>query len=257
MPLLSIVTAALAPTIDHADYLLEAYESLALQEDLGPWEWEWLIQEDGETPALRERLPDDPRIVYAAHGALLGIATSRNLALERARGTLVRVLDSDDILMPRGLAVPLELLDQHPQAAWAAGECWRLLMPRRQIDRTPVSTSVPAGLVRENLLAELLLKSGEVEIHGAGLTIRTDVLRSVGGWMAVPYSETIVPLVTVNATHPGAYSPEPTFLYRRWPSQITQQDWLGRMKPLARSILWQRLHAINVAAPQHPDGTRP
>src|SRR6266540_6125446 len=67
MPLLSIVTAALAPTQAHLDFLLEAYESLTQQVDLGGWEWEWLIQEDGERPRLRAHLPADARISYGAH----------------------------------------------------------------------------------------------------------------------------------------------------------------------------------------------
>ncbi|MGH3803646.1 MAG: glycosyltransferase, partial [Pseudonocardiaceae bacterium] len=99
MPLLSVITPAWAPSEAHVEFLLETYESLSSQESLGGWDWEWLIQEDGEQPRLRERLPNDLRIRYAAIGVRLGAATCRTLALERARGEVTRSLDADDVLL--------------------------------------------------------------------------------------------------------------------------------------------------------------
>lgn len=62
--------------------------------------------------------------------------------------------------------------------------------------------------------------------------------------MALPRSEDVIMLTAVNMFYAGAYSPEPTFLYRRWPGQITQQEWWIQMQPLVRSILWQRQAAL-------------
>jgi len=252
MPLLSIVTAALAPTQAHLDFLLEAYESLTRQVDLGGWEWEWLIQEDGERPRLRAHLPADARISYGAHRRQLGPAVTRSVALERARGELVRVLDADDVLLPRGLAIPLELLAEHPEAVWALGERWQLLMPEARVNRVVGSTVVPEGLLRPNLVADLFRETGEIQVHCAGLTIRTDVLRAFGGWAASPRSEDVILLTAVNMFYPGAYSSEASFLYRRWPSQVTQQDWWRSIGPVAHSMLWQRLEAIRAVLPTIP-----
>lgn len=248
MPLLSIITPAWSPTEEHVNFLLECYESLRRQVDLGEWEWEWLIQEDGEHPRLRERLPDDPRIRYAAHGVRSGAASCRTWALQRAQGELIRSLDSDDVLLPRGLAVPLELLAEYPQAVWAAGERWELLMPERRINQQPLTTALEDGLVRPGLVVEMLRDTTEFVIHCAGLTIKTNIIRAFGGWMALPRSEDIIMLSVVNLFYPGAYSSEPTFLYRRWSRQLTQQQWWKDLKPVVRSILWQRVEAVRAIA---------
>ena len=250
MPLLSVVTAALAPTPAHVGFLLEAYESLTNQVDLGGWEWEWLVQEDGDRPRLREHLPADERIRYAAQGRQFGAAVTRSVALERARGPVVRVLDADDVLLPRGLAAPLELLTEHPQAGWALGERWQLLMPQAHVNRVVGTTLVQAGLLRRNLVADLFRETGEIQVHCAGLTIRTDILRAFGGWAASPRSEDVILLAAVNMFYPGAYTPEPSFLYRLWPDQVTRQQWWTGIGPVAHSMLWQRLAAIRAVMPE-------
>lgn len=244
MPLLSIITPAWAPSQGHASFLRDAFQSLIKQEGLGEWEWEWLIQEDGENPWLRGELPDDPRIRYSANGRRFGEAASRSLALQRAQGSLIRSLDSDDVLLPRGLAVPLELLAEYPHAVWAAGERWELIMPEGRTVRDPLTTALEGGLVPRMRLLELMRESSQFVIHCAGLTIRTNVFRAFGGWMALPRSHDIVALLTVNLFYAGAYSSEPTFLYRRWPGQETKQDWWKDLQPVARSILWQRIAAL-------------
>ena len=244
MPLLSIITAAWAPSETHVEFIFEAYESLRGQESLGEWDWEWVVQEDGERPQLRERLPNDLRIRYAAIGMRLGTAACRTLALERARGEATRCLDQDDVLLNRGLAIPLELLANYPRAEWAAGERWELIMPERRVVREPLTTALADGLVEPGKLTELLREIDLFVIHCAGLTIRTDIFRAFGGWMAVPRSEDVITLAAINMYHAGAYSSQPTFLYRRWPDQITQQQWWHQLEPIARSILWQRVEAI-------------
>src|SRR5437879_3785904 len=54
MPTLSIITAVLAGKHQH---LAETYRSLAAQELPAGWDWEWLVQEDGETGIPLAELP--------------------------------------------------------------------------------------------------------------------------------------------------------------------------------------------------------
>lgn len=93
----SIITAAYGPK---ADYLDEAMRSVLAQNMPNGWEFEWIVQEDGTDPQLADTFANVPNIRYAANHAQVGTAATRNLALSRATGELVQVLDHDDILFP-------------------------------------------------------------------------------------------------------------------------------------------------------------
>jgi hypothetical protein len=49
MPLISVITAAYAPS---ADYLAETAAAIAAPRSPARWELEWVVQEDGERPQL-------------------------------------------------------------------------------------------------------------------------------------------------------------------------------------------------------------
>src|SRR4051794_33791941 len=91
---ISVITPVYLPSADH---IQAAYDSLATQEMPHGWDWEWLVQEDGESGTLTDILPANSRISLGSgrHG---GPGVARNLALARATGSLVKVLDADDIL---------------------------------------------------------------------------------------------------------------------------------------------------------------
>ena len=94
MNVLSLITPVYQPV---PEQLNEAYKSLCDQELPTGWEWEWVVQEDGDSGVAAEILPnDDPRIAFGAgrHG---GVAITRNLALSRVRGDLVKTFDQDDV----------------------------------------------------------------------------------------------------------------------------------------------------------------
>ncbi|MEO8605126.1 MAG: hypothetical protein ABI629_21340, partial [bacterium] len=79
MPLLSIVTAAWAPTAAH---LGAVYEGLKAQRGLGDWDWEWVIQEDDGVSLGRE-FSAHARVRYDGKALRAGIAGTRNLALTK------------------------------------------------------------------------------------------------------------------------------------------------------------------------------
>src|SRR2546425_1038306 len=93
VPLVSILTPTQAHNADHIGAVWAALRSQQLPTE---WEWEWLVQEDGPQPAVRDMLPDDPRIRYDALGVQLGAAATRNVALARAAGDLIAGMDHDD-----------------------------------------------------------------------------------------------------------------------------------------------------------------
>jgi glycosyltransferase involved in cell wall biosynthesis len=137
MPLISVITAVYEPV---AEYLREAAASVAAQRLPAGWEIEWLVQEDGDRPIARD-LAAGAR--YEANNARLGTATTRNIALTRARGQLVAVLDYDDVLLPDGLATLIKDFDYHPGIGWAVGQADDLIDDRR----VPFALRYPCGIV--------------------------------------------------------------------------------------------------------------
>src|SRR5215203_3035455 len=118
MPLVSVLTSAYAPS---GHYLREAMTSVLSQQLPDGWELEWVVQEDGPDPSLREKVAGDDRVSYAANESALGIAPTRNLALSRVRGEFVQVLDHDDVLLPGALATLLAVMEDR-SLHWAVGQ---------------------------------------------------------------------------------------------------------------------------------------
>lgn len=78
-------------------------------------DWELLIVEDASTDATAEILSiyTDSRIRVVRNPINLGVAVSRQRALELASGEYVAVLDSDDLTSEQRLQVQVKYLDQH------------------------------------------------------------------------------------------------------------------------------------------------
>src|ERR1022692_12615 len=120
---ISVVTPAFQPV---PEYLTAAYESLRSQELPEGWQWQWVVQEDGETGDVARMLPDDLRISPGS-GRRSGEAVTRTLCLSRVTGELVKVLDADDQLTPGTLARNIAVLSRHPDIGWTTSRVLDLL----------------------------------------------------------------------------------------------------------------------------------
>lgn len=218
MATISVVTAVHAPG---AQYLPDAYQSLLAQELPDGWEWEWVVQEDGESGAVAPYVPDgDPRVSFGqGRSGRAGVA--RTLALARVRGEYVKVLDADDMLTPGALARDLRALTGRPGVAWAAS---------RALDLLPDGTTVafdddpPEGVIERGAVLEYWTAHGHrAQVHPATLAVRRDLLLALGGWMALPASEDTGLLMALNAVSRGWFTAEAGLLYRKWPGQVTSQ----------------------------------
>ncbi|MBQ1021889.1 glycosyltransferase [Micromonospora sp. D93] len=245
--LVSVITPVHAPSIEH---LPGAYESLAKQEMPDGWDWEWLVQEDGQTGALVDALPGDPRISLGT-GRPGGPGVARTLALSRVSGQLIKVLDADDQLTPGALARDIAAFDAHPQIGWTAS---------RVLDLLPDGSTAgwdkdPAGGVidRGSVLSFWQANDYRASVHPATLCLRRDLVFALGGWMALPASEDTGLLLAANAITAGYFTREYGLLYRKWPGQVTSQaahrepaEYQGRMR-----IIEARANAL---ASMIPDG---
>jgi hypothetical protein len=173
MPLLSIIL----PTYNRSALLLETLESVCSQsfED-----FELIVVDDGstdETPAVLAREVADHRWggrlrVYCQDN--MGPGAARNLAIHHASGDYCLFLDSDDLLFPWSLSVVAQAI--------AVGGKPSLIMGREvRFSKLQEHASVQPEPVRtrhwDNLLT--LARLGPT----GTLVARTDLIRSVGGFM--------------------------------------------------------------------------
>ncbi|MEE2051601.1 glycosyltransferase family A protein [Nocardiopsis tropica] len=213
--IVSVVTAVHAPG---ARFLPEAYRSLAEQRLPGGWDWRWVVQEDGETDEVRPLLPDDPRVSFG-QGRPGRAGMARTLALSRAEGEFVKVLDADDQLTPGALARDLAALTGGSGAAWAASAVLDLLPDgsTEGFPGDPAQGPVERGSVLSSWRAHDFL----APVHPATLCVRRDLLLALGGWMALPASEDTGLLLALDAVSRGWFTAEHGLLYRKWPGQVT------------------------------------
>ncbi|SHL60052.1 glycosyltransferase family 2 protein [Streptomyces yunnanensis] len=212
-----VVTAVHAPS---ARFLPDAYASLCRQELPRGWEWHWLVQEDGKSDAVAPHVPDDPRVTFR-QGRPGGPGVARTIALSRADGDYVKVLDADDQLTPGVLARDLAALEGDRGLGWATSRVLDLLPDGSTVgfEGDPEAGPIERGAILDFWTAH----DFRAQVHPASLCIRRDLLLALGGWMALPASEDTGLLLALNATSRGWFSSEVGLLYRKWPGQVTSQ----------------------------------
>lgn len=120
MPTVSVVM----PAYNVSSYIGDAIESVRRQTYT---DWELLIVDDGSTDdtlatAIRYARRD-PRIIVL-HQPNRGISAARNHALAQATGTIIAILDSDDVWLPEFLERQMRILQDHPEIDIVTGNAW-------------------------------------------------------------------------------------------------------------------------------------
>ncbi|MFD5565883.1 glycosyltransferase family 2 protein [Kitasatospora griseola] len=223
-------------------FLGEAYQSLLAQELPDGWNWEWIVQEDGQTGVPGRMLPaDDSRVSYNT-GRRGGAAMARTMALARVTGPMVRALDADDLLPEGALRRGIEALLAHPTVGWAVSPAVDLLP-----DGTLRSSSLDpeAGPLAPGLIADSY-RADRYAVMGTTLTVYTELLHAVGGWPAVPASEDAALLLLLEAVAPGWMIAEPGEIYRKHNGQVTAQPahWEQAERDALSTVLLTRLDAL-------------
>jgi len=111
-PLVSVVMATYAG--DSPDHLAEAVESVLRQTHRAI---ELMVVADGPLPVesqayLSERAQQDARIILLSLPVSRGPAAARNLAIARAKGNFIAILDADDRALPYRLELQLKFLQE-------------------------------------------------------------------------------------------------------------------------------------------------
>src|SRR5690348_17268526 len=100
------------PVHNRGDLIRRAIESVQSQ-TLS--DWQLVIVDDGSSDSTlqiaREQAATDPRIEVFANERNLGVAATRNRALQQCTGRFVTPLDSDDWYHPKRLEILLQSAD--------------------------------------------------------------------------------------------------------------------------------------------------
>lgn len=238
---ISIITAAYAPL---ADYFAATVKSVLGQDLPTGWELEWLVQEDGENPQLGKLVEGLPGVYYAANQAHTGIAATRNLALTRATGELVQVLDHDDVLLPGALTTTIPRFGD-PSIHWVVGQADDLLDDGT---RLTYESALPFGPIKPGDVNDWAMEhGGNWPIHCAGLTMRTHLVRAFGGWSAAPVDDDVIMFAALSECSTGYNDPATTWLYRIHERQTSRDPRWKQRSADGRRIALQRVEAIRAA----------
>ncbi|MEU4925016.1 glycosyltransferase [Streptomyces yokosukanensis] len=213
----TVITAVHGPS---ARFLPDAYASLCEQRLPSGWEWKWVLQEDGTTDEVRPHVPHDARVSFG-QSRPGGSGVARTMALARAEGPYVKVLDADDRLAPGALARDLTVLEADRTVGWTTSRALDLLPDGSTVGfpDDPAEGPLERGFVLDRWKRNDFLPP----VHPATLCVRRELLVALGGWMALPASADTGLLLALDAVSRGWFSAEVGLLYRKWEGQVTAQ----------------------------------
>ena len=178
--------------------------------------WELLIVDDASVDGCTDFIGalHDGRIRLLRNDENMGAPLSRNRALEVARGAMIAVADADDVAAPIRLERQSDYLEQHPGVSLVAGAT-------RVFGSGPRVGSVSTPLTTHEGLS-LGLRLGPSFYHGS-VMVRTEALRSIGGYRDVPPTEDYDMYARLlEAGHRFAALPEIVLHYREHPDGISK-----------------------------------
>ncbi|WP_161888744.1 glycosyltransferase family 2 protein [Pontibacter russatus] len=184
-PLVSVVIAFL----NEERFLGEAIESVLHQDYTN---WELLLVDDGSSDGstqlakqYAERLPG--RIRYIEHEGHInkGLSASRNRGIRQAAGTLVALLDADDVWLPGKLSDQVRIFGQHPPIAMVAeaSSYWYSWDdPQKQDIHIPVGAPPGRVYTPGQLINHLYPLGKGAAPCPSGLMLAKDAVQRVGGF---------------------------------------------------------------------------
>jgi glycosyltransferase involved in cell wall biosynthesis len=163
----------------------EAYLQSAIDSVLNQtfYDFELLLINDGSTDASRsiaERY-HDARIQLLDNDGNRGIIFTRNRGLSEARGSLVALLDCDDVALPDRLALQCEYLADHPCVMMVGGQAEVI-----DADGIPTGDYYKMPIGSSPVHVELLFRNAFVN---STVMFRKDAVQEIGGYQGRGYAE--------------------------------------------------------------------
>ncbi len=184
-PLVSVIT----PFLNAEDFLIETIESVIQQEYKN---WELILVDDGSsdnsTVIAKEYACKNPnKIIYLDHEGHVNkaAAASRNLALTKAKGELVALLDADDFWLPQYLNGQVAVFRNNPQISLfcESSKYWYSWNNAAAKDKfIPIGANADRLYQPPELVAKLYpLGAGEAPCP-CGIIVKMSALKKINGF---------------------------------------------------------------------------
>lgn len=231
--------------MERSRYLLDARKSLLGQDSVAI---EWIVCVDG---SAEQNLSTDflqavgaqaegltVKLLHTA-GRIVGASAARNYALASATGSYVSSLDDDDLLPANAFENRLQRLEEDPELHWAGG--WLQDMSS-QGGRTGIwYPPAPAQQYSPGSIFDHWKEpSASFPMNTAGILMRTDSLRAVGGWQGLPTAEDFGMVIGLTGVHSGFIADEVIYLYRKHAEQTMESEGFQDLELSVRRAVWQR-----------------
>lgn len=206
-PLVSVVI----PTHNYGRYVGQAIES-ALAQDYEPKQV--IVADDGSTDDTAQVLGayrNQAMILRLPHR---GPGAARNTGMLAAQGSMIALLDADDLWLPGKLSKQVQAMMHHPEA----GLCHSLTEPFDDQGRyepwVPAQDELADGWCAERIFRVNSIATSTVLMRRAALPGR-------GMYEDMPMSQDYALWLDVLFTHPAVFIPQILARYRGHPGQIT------------------------------------
>jgi glycosyltransferase involved in cell wall biosynthesis len=271
IPLVSVIVS----TSNRPVELGEALASIAGQQGIDLGELEVIVVNDGGTPI--EAVVADARerglaVTGVDHPRCVGLPSTRNTGLARARGRYVAFLDDDDVFLPHHLATTLAALDTGGVDG-VATTC--LVTDHRTDPTTPITGAVVWDVGFDRLLLEACnLFPVHAAVFRRPATARLDPgLPAIEDWdfwlrltrehgyrftrlhqptvvyHRVPQASSMIGAVAESATPMASFSALVRRIWSDWPATTARS---ARFRLYSGIMYWQVLGTLATGQPPNP-----
>ncbi len=220
--------SVLVPVFNHADFVRQAIDSVLCQTFT---DFEVLAVDDGSTDNSLAILESYGSRITVIRQTSQGQEVARNNAAKLARGEYFVMLDSDDLLLPRALAVYDRIIREFDAPPLIIGS----LAPFRQ-ERELANAAGDESGIQVLQYADYFSKDVMVLKAGSSIVMKRDVFESVGGYGIVgtkPAPDDIDMILAVGTYSPCIVVMKPsTVAYRDHPARASRS-----VKEMAKGIL--------------------
>ena len=187
-------------------------------------DWEIVVADDGSTDHTRavvaEQIPlfaGRLRYLYQPNG---GVSAARNAAIHASRGSLLAMLDADDMWLPDRLERGLAVLDRQREVGLVHGAVLRVDPEGKVIELPPAPRpKYLAGMIASHLYTR------RAHVLCATVLLRRECLDSAGYFdERLRSTEDRDLWFRIARSFPCAYIPEPVAYYRVGQNSLTRDD---------------------------------
>jgi len=227
-----LITAVAPHSSDHLSETVESVQMAAWVAEQMGWTLNWLIAIDGPGDVS---VPEGDFVRVQRLPVARGASVARNYALTQATSEgWVLTLDADDVLDAKGLAGLLSD-DVLEDVGWAAANR-EFFDGERTVHWLDEAQSWLPGELAVAWSSPLLFNSNT-------LLVRSSLARAVGGWPALPASETLGYALAVSEESPGISTTHVVTHYRAQDEQPSAKLWYREAKEAAFRIIEETLNA--------------